>query len=71
MKGILKIIVMTGSILCLMWGTVLTVMAWNSNAGGVSAPEMSVDPHRAVLATGLILLAGICTYFIRNKVKKI
>lgn len=71
MKGILKFTAIICSILCLIWGTVLTVLAWNGEVDNAVIAEVSVEPYRAMLAAGIIMTAGVVIFLMRNKVKTI
>lgn len=67
MKNIMKFVIVIGCVSFTIWGTVLTVLAWNDEVNNRATAGLTIEPQRAILAAGIAGVIGILLFWIRNR----
>lgn len=67
MKNLKRFAMIIGCVSFMIWGTVLTVLAWNDEVNNRAAAGMTVEPQKAILAAGVAGVIGVLLFLVRNR----
>lgn len=67
MKNLKRFVMIIGCVSFMIWGTVLTVLAWNDEVSNRASAAMTVEPQKAILAAGIAGVIGVLLFLVRNR----